>query len=257
VIQAALDAGPTPTVVTFDPHPRTALGNRVELLTTLERRLELIGSLGVEEALVVGFTLELARLEPDEFVEQVLRPIGTEIVVAGANFRFGRGRTGDIDLLARLGLDARPVPLVEGASSTRIRQLVRAGEVARAASVLGRPVEVEGLVVAGDARGGTLGYPTANLRTNPEVLVPANGIYAGAVGDHRAAVSIGVNPHYGGAEQRVEAFLLDFDGDLYGRRLVVELWEHLRDERAFESEQELVDAIALDVERARAAARPG
>ena len=105
-------------------------------------------------------------------------------------------------------------------------------------------------------RGGTLGFPTANLRTDPELLVPANGIYAGAVGEHRAAVSIGVNPHYGGDERRVEAFLLDFEGDLYGQRLVVELWQRLRDERAFESEQELVEAIANDVEATRAAARP-
>src|SRR5205085_5887056 len=103
---------------------------------------------------------------------------------------------------------------------------------------------------------GTLGFPTANLRTDPELLVPANGIYAGAVGEHRAAVSIGVNPHYGGEERRVEAFLLDFEDDLYGRRLVVELWQRLRDERAFDSEAELVDAIARDVEVTRAAKKP-
>jgi riboflavin kinase / FMN adenylyltransferase len=256
VIQAALDAGPTPTVVTFDPHPRTALGNQVELLSTLERRLELIAELGVQEALVVEFNLELARLEPEEFAERLLRPIGAEVIAAGANFRFGHGRSGDLELLGRLGFDVRPVPLVESASSTQIRRLLRAGEVERAARLLGRPAEVEGLVVSGDARGGTLGFPTANLRTGPELLVPANGIYAGAVGEHRAAVSIGVNPHYGGDERRVEAFLLDFEGDLYGQRLVVELWQRLRDERAFDSEQELVEAIANDVEATRAAARP-
>ncbi len=256
VIQAALDAGPTPTVVTFDPHPRTALGNQVELLSTLERRLELIAELGVEETLVVEFNLELARLEPEEFAERLLRPIGAEVIAAGANFRFGKGRSGDLELLGRLGFDVRPVPLVERASSTQIRRLLRAGEVERAARLLGRTAEVEGLVVSGDARGGTLGFPTANLRTNPELLVPANGIYAGAAGEHRAAVSIGVNPHYGGDERRVEVFLLDFQGDLYGQRLVVELWQRLRDERAFESEQELVEAIANDVEATRAASRP-
>jgi riboflavin kinase/FMN adenylyltransferase len=256
VIQAALDAGSTATVVTFDPHPRTALGNRVELLTTLERRLELIAELGVAETLVVEFTLELARLEPQEFAELLLRPIGTEMVVAGADFRFGRGRSGDLELLGRLGFDVRPVPLVDGVSSTEIRRLLRAGEVERAARLLGRPAEVDGVVVAGDSRGGTLGFPTANLRTDPELLVPANGIYAGAAGDHRAAVSIGVNPHYGGDERRVEAFLLDFDGDLYGRRLVLELWQRLREERAFASERELVEAIAQDVEATRAASPP-
>ncbi len=122
--------------------------------------------------------------------------------------------------------------------------------------LLGRPAEVDGTVVSGDARGGTLGFPTANLRTDPALLVPAFGIYAGAAGEHRAAISIGVNPHYGGAERRIEAYLLDFEGDLYGKRLVVELWERLRDERAFESEADLVAQIAADVAATRAAARP-
>jgi riboflavin kinase/FMN adenylyltransferase len=150
----------------------------------------------------------------------------------------------------------RRVPLVEGVSSSRIRQLIAAGEVEVAARLLGRPPEVEGTVVAGDARGGTLGYPTANLAVPRELVVPAFGIYAGQVGDHRAAISIGVNPHYGGDELRVEAFLLDFEGDLYGQRLVVELWQRLREERAFGSEQELIDQIAQDVAAARTAARP-
>jgi riboflavin kinase/FMN adenylyltransferase len=256
VIETALGAGPGATVVTFDPHPRTALGNRVELLTTLARRLELLAALGVEAALVVEFTLDLARLEPEEFAEQVLRPIGTEVVVAGADFRFGRGRKGDIGLLRELGFDARSVPLLEDVSSSRIRELVRAGDVTGAAERLGRPVEVEGTVVAGDARGGTLGFPTANLDVRPELLVPANGIYAGAAAGHRAAVSIGTNPHYGGHERRVEAFLLDFSGDLYGERLVVELWQLLRDEQAFETEAELIEQIAADVSRAERAKRP-
>ena len=115
---------------------------------------------------------------------------------------------------------------------------------------------MEGTVVAGDARGGTLGYPTANLTVPRELIVPGYGIYAGQVGDHRSAISIGVNPHYGGDELRVEAFLLDFAGDLYGQRLIVELWQRLREERAFGSEQELIDQIGRDVEAARAATRP-
>jgi riboflavin kinase/FMN adenylyltransferase len=256
VIETLLDAGPEPTVVTFDPHPRTALGNRVELLTTLERRLELLEALGVEATLVVEFTLDLASLEPHEFADQILRPIGAETVVAGSDFRFGRGRKGDLDLLERLGFATRPVSIVEGVSSTEIRADARAGDVEGAAALLGRPVEVEGTVVTGDARGGTLGFPTANLDVRPELLVPANGIYAGAALDHRAAVSIGTNPHYGGSERRVEAFLLDFAGDLYGERLVVELWSRLREEQAFESEDELVAQIARDVELTRSAKRP-
>jgi riboflavin kinase/FMN adenylyltransferase len=256
VIETALEAGPEPTVVTFDPHPRTAFGNRVELLTTLERRLELLDELGVQAALVVEFTLELARLEPEEFVEQVLRPIGAEVVVAGADFRFGHGRKGDLELLRSVGFDVRAVPLVDGVSSSRIRELVRLGEIERAAKLLGRPVEVEGTVVAGEARGGTLGFPTANLDVRPELLVPGNGIYAGAALGHRAAVSIGMNPHYGGHERRVEAYLLDFSGDLYGQRLVVELWRRLRDEQAFETEDDLIRQIEADVEVARQAERP-
>lgn len=256
VVDAAVETGLRPTVVTFHPHPRTVLGNRVELLATVERRLELLAELGVEETLVVEFTSELAQVPAERFAERFLRGIGAEIVVAGPTFRFGRGRGGDFELLSRLGFDARTVPLLDGISSTAIRQLVRDGEVRAAAALLGRPVEVEGAVVLGDQRGGTLGFPTANLAVEPELLVPLNGIYAGAAGPHRAAVSIGTNPHYGGVERRVEAFLLDFTGDLYGRRLRVELWERLREERVFKSEQALIAAIASDVERTRATVRP-
>jgi riboflavin kinase/FMN adenylyltransferase len=256
VLEAALAAGLTPTLVTFDPHPRIALGYEVQLLSSLERRLEVIGEMGFEDALVVEFDLELAQLGPEEFAEAVLRQIGTQVVVAGANFRFGRARSGDLALLARLGFDARSVPLVEGVSSSRIRDLVRAGDVEQAARLLGRAPEVEGTVVAGDARGGTLGFPTANLRLDPQLLVPAYGIYAGAADGYRAAISIGTNPHYGGEERRIEAHLLDFEGDLYGRRLVLELWRRLRDERAFSSEQELVAQIANDVQATREASPP-
>ena len=257
VVRAAVDAGPAPTVVTFDPHPRVVLGGEVELLSTLERRLELLAETGVEDVLLVEFTPEVAALEPETFAREYLLATGAEVVVAGAGFRFGRGRAGDLDLLRRLGLDARAVPIVEGISSTRIRQLVHAGDVDRVAPLLGRPVEVEGVVVAGDRRGATLGFPTANLAVPDGLLLPANGIYAGGVGARRAAVSIGVNPHFGGAERRVEAFLLDWSGDLYGRRLVVELWRRLRDERAFADERELVAQIARDVEEARVTDRPG
>jgi riboflavin kinase / FMN adenylyltransferase len=255
-IESALAVGPQATVVTFDPHPRTALGNRVELISTLERRLELIEALGITETLVLPFTPDLALVTPEEFARSVLEPMGARVVLAGANFRFGRGRSGDLELLAKLGFDTRPVPLVEGVSSSRIRQLIAAGEVDHAAKLLGRPVEVEGTVVAGDARGGTLGFPTANLAVPSELLVPAFGIYAGEALGQRAATSIGVNPHYGGEERRVEAFLLDYEGDLYGRRLVVELWQRLRDERAFVSEEELIEQIERDVEATRAAVKP-
>ena len=258
VIGAAVAAGPgTATVLTFHPHPRTALsGNRVELISTLDRRLELLSACGVEDVLVVEFTPELASLSPEEFARDYLAAIGAEVVVAGTGFRFGRGRSGDVELLSTLGFDARQVPLVEGVSSTRIRQLAEAGDIEGAARLLGRPLEVDGTVVPGEQRGGTLGFPTANLLVDPDLLVPAFGIYAGAVGDRRAAISIGVNPHYGGTERRIEAYLLDWSGDLYGDRLVVELWRRLRDERAFASEAELVEQIARDVQETRSATSP-
>ena len=256
VIRAAVAAGERPTVVTFHPHPRETFGHRVALLTTLERRLELLAKCGIEDVLVVEFTPEIAGLAPEDFARNYLGAIGAHVVVAGTGFRFGRERAGDIELLRSLGFDAREVPLVEGISSTRIRQLAGAGEMAGAARLLGRPLELDGTVVPGDHRGGTLGFPTANLRVDPALLVPEYGIYAGAVGDKRAAISIGVNPHYGGAERRIEAYLLDWSGDLYGDRLVVELWGRLREERAFASEADLIDQIARDVENTRSANRP-
>jgi riboflavin kinase/FMN adenylyltransferase len=256
VLDVAAAAGETTTVVTFWPHPRLVLGNDVELLTTLDRRLQLLESGGVDEVLVVDFTPDVAARSPEDFADEVLRRIGTATVVVGENFRFGRAAAGDPALLGELGFDVRPVQLLEGVSSSRIRALLREGDVVQAAALLGRPAELDGTVVLGDQRGGTLGYPTANLATIPELLVPAYGIYAGAARGHRAAISIGVNPHYGGAERRIEPHLLDFDGDLYGQRLVVELWRRLRDEQAFDSEADLVAQIARDVEATRAAERP-
>ena len=260
VIETALATGLPVRVLTFHPHPRSVVsGNLVELISTLERRLELLAELGVSETTVLDFTLEVSRQEPEGFAAAHLADAG--VVVAGEDFRFGRKRRGDLELLERLGYEVRPAPLLPGVSSTEIRRSLHAGEVEEAARLLGRPPELDGVVVSGDQRGGTLGYPTANLAVDPGMLVPQYGIYAGAArtiaGDtHRAAISIGLNPHYGGAERRIEPHLLDFDGDLYGNRLVVELWQRLRDEQVFESEQELIDQIARDVEATREAIRP-
>jgi len=257
VLAEALSTGLEPVVVTFHPHPRAVvLGHQVELISTLERRIELIHELGIDDVVVLEFTSELSLLEPEEFVERHVGPLGASVLVAGEDFRFGRHRRGDLALLASLGYGVRAIPAVPGVSSTEIRRLLHEGDVRGAADLLGRPAELDGVVVAGDARGGTLGFPTANLAVAPDVAVPTFGIYAGAALGTRAAVSIGTNPHYGGRERRVEAFLLDFEGDLYGRRLVVELWERLRDERAFPSEEELIAAIAADVDATRRSVRP-
>jgi riboflavin kinase/FMN adenylyltransferase len=256
VIDAARRAGLRTGVVTFDPHPRAVLGGEVELLATLERRLELLAAAGVEDVLVLRFDEELAALSADEFAGLMLRGVGADTVAAGETFRFGRGREGDLALLERLGFDVRRVPLVKNVSSSRIRELVHAGETERAATLLGRPPEVEGIVVRGDGRGRELGFPTANLDVPDRLLVPPDGVYAGWTLDRRAAISIGTNPHFDGVERRVEAHVLDFDGDLYGDRLVVELWSPIREQRRFDSLDELVAAIGDDVAQTRGAERP-
>jgi riboflavin kinase/FMN adenylyltransferase len=256
VLEAARATGLAATAITFDPHPRIALGNRVELLTTLARKLELLEDAGVETALVASFTLEFQQLAPEEFAERYLRGIGAETIVAGSDFRFGVRRSGDLDLLERLGFAVVVPDEVEGVSSTAIRAALAEGDVVGAAAMLGRPFELDGTVVAGHQRGGTLGFPTANLLLEHDHACPRYGIYAGSARGHRAAVSIGTNPHYGGTERRVEPYLLDFEGDLYGQRLVVELWQRLRDEEVFDSEEALVAQIAADVEATRGSRRP-
>ena len=221
VLEALLASGLPAAVVTYDPHPVAG----TPLLSTVERRLELLIDAGIGDVQVV-----VPGGEPE---------LGGALLVGGP----GSG--------AQL-----TVPLVEGVSSQRVRDLARAAELGAAASMLARPFEVEGVVVHGEHRGRELGFPTANLDGVETRLLPPRGIYAGAVRDHRAAISIGVNPQFGGETLHVEAHLLDFDGDLYGQRLVVELWERLRDELVFESVAALVEAIGLDVERTRLAARP-
>lgn len=256
VLRAIVDSGLEPTVITLDPHPRIALGNRVDLISTLERRLELLAAAGVAETLVAAFTPEFMRLTPTEFVDTYLTGIGAQAIAGGEDFRFGHRREGTRETLVAAGFDVVPVEQVPAASSSAIREAVRRAELGDAAAMLGRPFELDGTVVAGDQRGGTLGYPTANIALSPALVCPRFGIYAGAALGHRAAVSIGTNPHYGGTERRIEPYLLDFDGDLYGKRLVLELWERLRDEQIFASEAELVDQIARDVDATRAAVRP-
>lgn len=256
VIKAAEAAGLRTAVVTFDPHPRAVLGRKVELLSTLERRLELFEAAGVEDTLVLAFDEGLAMLEPTEFAERILRGVGAEVIAAGATFRFGRDRQGDLEMLANLDFDVRRVPVLENVSSSRIRELVHGAEPGRAARLLGRPPEVEGIVVHGDGRGRELGFPTANLDVPPGLLVPPDGVYAGWTRDRLAAISIGTNPQFDGVERRVEAHLLDFDDDLYDQRLVVEVWGWIRGQMRFDSVEALVEQIGADVVQVRAARRP-
>ena len=198
MLEAARATGLAVTAITFDPHPRIALGNRVEQLTTLARKLELLEATGVETTLVASFTPEFQQLAPEEFAERYLRGIGAETVVAGADFRFGVRRSGDLGMLERIGFAVVVPDEVEGVSSTAIRAALAEGDVVGAAAMLGRPFELDGTVVAGHQRGGTLGFPTANVLLEPDHACPRYGIYAGSARGHRAAISIGTNPHYGG-----------------------------------------------------------
>jgi riboflavin kinase/FMN adenylyltransferase len=227
VLAALVASGLPASVVTYDPNPIAG----TPLLQSLRRRLELLAEAGVPDVQVV------APLTPVDLTDALL--VG------------GPGSTADVD-----AADVRVVPLVEGVSSQRVRELVRAGALAPAARLLTRPFEVEGIVVTGARRGRELGFPTANLEPDDSRLLPPRGIYAGAALGRRAAISIGVNPQFGGEMLHVEAHLLDFDGDLYGELLVVELWQRLRDELMFESVEALVEEIARDVENVRRVERP-
>ena len=256
----AAEHGGRSAVVTFEPHPLQVLAPEEppKLLTTTAIKLDRIASLGVDETIVIPFTEELSRMSAEDFCEQTLAArIGARHVSVGENFRFGHKAAGDADLLCgRKEFTAEVVPLVEvdgePVSSSRIRKLVGAGEVARAARLLGDPFQIEGTVIQGDARGRDLGMPTANIEPPQETVLPAPGVYAATALGRPAAVSIGVRPTFE-REGRllVEAYLLDFDGDLYGETLRIGFLERLRDELNFDSVDELVQQMEKDVDETR------
>jgi riboflavin kinase/FMN adenylyltransferase len=264
----ARERGLVAAVVTFDPHPLEVLrpDRPPRLLTTIERKIELVSALGLDELVAIPFTAELSRQTAQEFCDQVLvATLGARSVSVGANFHFGRNAAGDADLLrSRPEFDTDVIELVahdgESISSSRIRALVDAGDVAAAARLLGAPYALAGTVKQGDRRGRELGMPTANLDVPEQQLLPAPGIYAATAagesleGELPAAVSIGVRPTFGGGELLVEAHLIGFEGDLYGRRLRLEFLERLRDEERFESAEDLVEQMRKDVAQAQAVA---
>lgn len=264
---AALDA--PLGVVTFEPHPRAFFdpGCAGFRLTTADSRARRLAELGVEQLYELPFNAELAALSAEEFVREVLAGgLRVRAVVAGSDFRFGRGRAGDVGLLARMGpalgfsVVAAPLLAEGGAvSSTAVRAAMEAGDIDAAARLLGRWPRIEGVVEHGDARGRELGFPTANLALDG-LHMPRFGIYAGLAetldGPHRgrwpAAVSIGVRPTFGGgAAPKLEAHLLDFSGDLYGATLSVALVAWLRPELRFDGVAPLVAQMAVDVEETR------
>jgi riboflavin kinase / FMN adenylyltransferase len=254
--------------VTFDRHPLAVLrpGAEPPLLTTLDRKVELLGEAGMEVVLVLEFTRELSEVDAEAFADEVLFDcLGARAIVVGENFRFGHKAAGDQALLrSDERFETRVVALLEVdgevVSSSHIRGLVLGGAVEYADKLLGSPFTVAGEVVQGDQRGRTLGFPTANLVPRDGYVVPGHGVYAcraqtadGAV--HVAATNVGVRPMFvTGRGELIEAFLVDFDGDLYGSQLRVEFLKRLRGEKRFESVDALVEQMGRDVEDTRAIA---
>ena len=276
------ELGASPVLVTFDPHPVEVVrpGTHPSVLIPLPRRAEIAGEFGVHAVFALPFDREMASWEPDEFVDRVLvHRLGARAVTVGRNFTFGRRAAGTAEtmreLCAERGIDCRIVDLLEDegevVSSSRIRALLAEADVARAAEYLGRPHRVTGVVVHGAGRGGRdLGYPTANLDLPEYTAVPADGVYAGwftlvddgpvdgtivAGRTYPAAISVGTNPTFGDAARSVEAFVLDQTGDLYGRKAAVEFVDHVRQMEKFSSVDELLVAMARDVEQTRAILR--
>jgi riboflavin kinase / FMN adenylyltransferase len=269
-VEEARSRGLRAVAVTFDPHPRAVLrpGSEPKLLTVLEVREELLLGCGVDEVRVLRFDLELSKKSPGDFVREVLvGELGAEVVVVGENFRFGYKASGDVKDLDRhmrdAGGEAYAVPTYvlgdagsgEAINSTRIRMLLHDGEAREAARLLGRPYSLRGVVVEGDKRGHALGFPTANVLPGSVALVPGRGVYAGhvRVGEERygACTNVGVAPTFERRESRVEAYLLNYEGDLYGEVIDVTFEERLRPEKQFSGVYELKEQIARDVAEAR------
>jgi riboflavin kinase/FMN adenylyltransferase len=265
-VRAAAERGIPPVAVTFDRHPREVLtpGREPRLLTTVERKAALIAQQGVEVLLVLEFTRSFSEWSPETFVDRVLVDgLHAVHVVVGGNFTFGHRAAGTFELLDEIGpgrgfsadrvglleLDGRPV------SSSSIRDALAAGDLAWPHRAMGRRFVLDGTVVSGAGRGQGLGFPTANLRTWPRLLLPGGGIYAGRAvveaHEHIAAIDVGTNPTFGSEPLHAEAFLLDFEGELVGRQMSVEFWARLRDEERFASPEALSEAMAEDVRRTR------
>lgn len=266
-VRVARERGLVPVAVTFDRHPREILtpGKEPALLTTLERKAGLIAALGIERLVVLEFTEEFSRWPAEEFVGRVLAEgLRARHAVVGSNFTFGHRAMGNLAVLTDLGaargftvegvallkLDGRIV------SSSSIREALAAGDLSWPESALGRRYAVDGMVVPGAGRGAGMGWPTANLEVPPRMLLPAEGVYAGLAhlpdgGARVAAINVGTNPTFGQEPLHVEAFLLDFEGDLIGGPLSVEFWARLRDEVTFPSADDLARQIGEDVRRTR------
>ncbi|MFC8526767.1 bifunctional riboflavin kinase/FAD synthetase [Nocardia sp. NPDC057227] len=277
-VKSAAARGVPAVLMTFDPHPMEVVrpGSHPAQLTTLTRRAELAEELGVDVFCVMPFTHDFMKLTPSRYVHDLLvERLHVAEVVVGDNFTFGKKAAGTVETMRDLGLrwgfEVDAVTLLGEQtvtySSTYIRACVDAGDMANATEALGRPHRVEGVVVHGDGRGRTLGYPTANVAPPMHAAIPADGVYAGwftvlgpgptidtvAPGQRAmAAISVGTNPTFSGRARTVEAYVLDREADLYGQHVAVDFVQHLRGMRKFDSVDELVDAMAGDVDAARA-----
>jgi riboflavin kinase/FMN adenylyltransferase len=265
-IEAARAESAQPTLITFEPHPRCVLdpANCPQSITTLQEKLALIEAHGIEHAIVLRFDRALSALSPQEFVDQLAGVMEMRRWVIGFDFAFGRERSGNVDWLRDHGYKVDVVPpfLIDGKAlhSSDVRRLVTIGEMEMANRLLGREYSMSGPVEAGDRIGRTLGFPTANIGIEPNKLVPALGAYAGRAkapeGDFIAALSVGYRPTFGGTQLRVEAFLLDFEGDLYQQRLELRFIRYLHPDIAFPTVADLVQQLKRDVAETRRIVKP-
>lgn len=256
-VRAGRETGAQPALITFEPHPRCVLdpANCPPSITTLQEKLALLEAAGIEHAIVMRFDRELAALSPQEFVDRLAAAMEIRRWVIGFDFAFGRGRTGSAQWLTAHGQEVEVVPPFEidgrELHSSEVRRLIRAGEVEVANVLLGREYSMAGPVEAGDRVGRRLGFPTANIGIEPNKLVPALGAYAGRArapeGDFVAALSVGYRPTFGGTQLRVEAFLLDFEGELYQQRLQLRFVSYLHPDIKFAGPDELVRQLKQDV----------
>ena len=257
VVAAAQETDSQSALITFEPHPRCVLdpGNCPQSITTLQEKLALIEAAGIEHAIVLRFDRELASLSPQEFIDRLAAVMELRRWVIGYDFAFGRGRTGSAHWLREHGHQVEVVPpfKVDGHDlhSSEVRRLITAGDVGRANKLLGREYAMAGPVEAGEKVGRRLGFPTANIAVEPNKLIPALGAYAGRArapeGDFVAALSVGYRPTFGGTQLRVEAFLLDFEGDLYQQRLELRFVRYLHPDIKFPGTDKLVQQLKQDV----------
>jgi len=256
-VRAAAELKAAPALITFEPHPRCVLdpANCPQSITTLQEKLALIEKAGIEHAIVLRFDRELAALSPHEFIERLAAAMDIRRWVIGFDFAFGRGRTGNADWLRshEHAVDVIPPFKIDGRElhSSEVRRLITTGEMEDANRLLGREYSMSGPVEAGDRVGRRLGFPTANIGIEPNKLVPALGAYAGRArapeGDFVAALSVGYRPTFGGTQLRVEAFLLDFEGDLYQKRLELRFVRYLHPDIKFATPDDLVRQLKQDV----------